>query len=58
VASQWGRGRVGGAVVGLAAGTGLLVFSDSAWAHAVGVCCLVACAVLVFLLAVTSAETS
>ncbi len=39
------------AVVGLVAGTGLLVFADANWAHLVGVACLVLCAVAVFLLA-------
>ena len=38
------------AVVGLVAGTGLLVFADANWAHLVGVVCLVVCAVDVFLL--------
>lgn len=36
------------AVVGLVAGTGLLVFLDPAWAHVLGVACLVLCAVAVF----------
>ena len=39
------------AVAGLLAGTGLLVFADSAWAHALGVAGLILCAVSVFLLA-------
>jgi cytochrome bd ubiquinol oxidase subunit II len=41
------------AVAGLVAGTGLLVFADPAWAHVLGVACLVLCAVAVFLLAAT-----
>jgi cytochrome bd ubiquinol oxidase subunit II len=39
------------AVAALAAGTGLLVFADPAWAHGVGALALVACAVTVFALA-------
>ena len=39
------------AVVGLVGGTGLLVFLDPAWAHALGVACLVLCAIAVFRLA-------
>lgn len=39
------------AAVGLVAGTGLLVFADAAWAHALGVAGLVLCAVSVFVLA-------
>ena len=39
------------AAVGLVAGTGLLVFLDPAWAHGLGVACLVFCAVAVFRLA-------
>src|SRR2546429_198438 len=39
------------AVVTLVAGTGLLVFADPAWAHAVGAVALIACAVTVFALA-------
>jgi cytochrome bd ubiquinol oxidase subunit II len=39
------------ALVGLVAGTGLLVFLDPAWAHGLGVACLVLCAVAVFRLA-------
>jgi len=39
------------AVVGLVAGAGLLVFLDPAWAHGLGVACLVFCAVAVFRLA-------
>jgi hypothetical protein len=39
------------ALVGLVAGAGLLVFLDPAWAHGLGVACLVLCAVAVFRLA-------
>jgi cytochrome d ubiquinol oxidase subunit II len=39
------------AVAALAAGTGLLVFADSAWAHGAGALALLACAVTVFALA-------
>jgi len=39
------------AVAALVAGTGLLVFADPAWAHAVGAVALIACAVTVFGLA-------
>ncbi len=46
-ARLWGAA----AVVGLVAGTGLLVFLDPAWAHGLGVACLVLCAVAVFRLA-------
>jgi hypothetical protein len=46
-ARLWGAA----AVVGLVAGTGLLVFLDPTWAHGVGVTCLVFCAVAVFRLA-------
>jgi hypothetical protein len=46
-ARAWGTS----AVVGLVAGTGLLVFADANWAHLAGVVCLVVCAVAVFLLA-------
>ena len=45
------RVRMAAAVVALLAGTGLLVFSDSAWAHVLGVAGLVFCAVSVFTLA-------
>jgi hypothetical protein len=38
-------------VATLVAGTGLLVFADPAWAHAVGAVALIACAVTVFALA-------
>jgi cytochrome d ubiquinol oxidase subunit II len=41
------------AVVTLVAGTGLLVFADPAWTHAVGALCLIGCAVTVFALAAT-----
>jgi len=46
-ARLWGAA----AVVGLVAGAGLLVFLDPAWAHGLGVACLVLCAVAVFRLA-------
>jgi cytochrome bd ubiquinol oxidase subunit II len=46
-ARLWGAA----AVVGLVGGTGLLVFLDPAWAHGLGVACLVLCAVAVFRLA-------
>jgi cytochrome d ubiquinol oxidase subunit II len=39
------------AVVGLVAGTVLLVFANANWAHLAGVACLVLCAVAAFLLA-------
>jgi cytochrome bd ubiquinol oxidase subunit II len=39
------------AVAGLVGGVGLLIFSDAAWAHALGVLALVLCAVSVFTLA-------
>jgi cytochrome d ubiquinol oxidase subunit II len=39
------------AIVTLAAGAGLLVFADPAWAHAIGAVALIACAVTVFGLA-------
>src|SRR5205814_1252877 len=39
------------AAVTLAAGAGLLVFADPAWAHAIGAVALIACAVTVFGLA-------
>ena len=46
-------GRVAGgfAAACLIAGSGLLVFSDAAWAHALGVACFVGCAVVAFGLA-------
>jgi cytochrome d ubiquinol oxidase subunit II len=52
------RSRLGGAVavVTLVAGGGLLVFADAAWAHAVGVLALIACAVTVFALAASPPE--
>ena len=46
----------GFAVVALAAGTGLLVFADPAWAHAIGAVALIACAVTVFALASAPAD--
>jgi cytochrome d ubiquinol oxidase subunit II len=39
------------AVAALAAGTGLLVFADPAWAHGLGALALLACALTVFALA-------
>jgi cytochrome d ubiquinol oxidase subunit II len=39
------------AIAALVAGTGLLVFADPAWAHAIGAVALIACAVTVFGLA-------
>jgi cytochrome bd ubiquinol oxidase subunit II len=45
------RLAAGFAVVTLVAGTGLLVFADPAWAHAIGAVALIACAVTVFALA-------
>ena len=39
------------AIAGLIAGTGLVVLADVAWAHALGVACLVLCAVAAFRLA-------
>jgi cytochrome d ubiquinol oxidase subunit II len=45
-ARAWG----GMAVTGLLAGTGLLVFAESPWAHALGVTALVVCAISIFLL--------
>jgi hypothetical protein len=39
------------AVAELVAGAGLLVFADAGWAQAIGVLCLVACAVATFWLA-------
>jgi cytochrome d ubiquinol oxidase subunit II len=36
------------AIVGLLAGTGLLVFTDPAWLHGLGVACFLACAVSTF----------
>jgi cytochrome d ubiquinol oxidase subunit II len=48
-ALRWG----GAAVVGLVAGTGLLVFTDAPWAHVLGVAGLLLCAVAVFALTAT-----
>jgi hypothetical protein len=39
------------AIAGLIAGAVLLVLADAAWAHALGVACLVLCAVAAFRLA-------
>jgi cytochrome bd ubiquinol oxidase subunit II len=44
------RGWGAAAAVGLVAGAVLLVFADAAWAHALGVACLVLCAVSAFAL--------
>ncbi len=54
--SPRGRAWSAAAAAGLTAGTGLLVFADSAWAHVLGVAGLVLCAVSVFLLAAPAAE--
>jgi len=48
------RGAAG--LTGLAAGAGLLVFTDAPWAHALGVASLVLCAVVVFALAAAPPE--
>jgi cytochrome d ubiquinol oxidase subunit II len=48
-AGRWG----GAAVVGLVAGTGLLVFTDASWTHVLGVAGLLLCAVAVFALTAT-----
>jgi cytochrome d ubiquinol oxidase subunit II len=52
LASRASRGGLAGAfaVVSLAAGVGLLVFADPAWAHGLGAVSLIACAVTVFAL--------
>ena len=49
-----GWGAVG--VLGLVAGTGLLVFTDAPWTHGLGVVCLLLCAVTVFTLAVSPSD--
>jgi cytochrome d ubiquinol oxidase subunit II len=46
-----GRGKAAAVIVGLVAGAGLLVFSDSAWAHVLGVAGLILCTMGVFALA-------
>jgi hypothetical protein len=53
VAAAFPRVRLAGllAVAALAAGVGLLVFADPAWAHGIGAISLLACAVTVFALA-------
>jgi len=53
VAAAFPRVRLAGllAVGTLAAGVGLLVFADPAWAHGIGTISLLACAVTVFALA-------
>jgi cytochrome d ubiquinol oxidase subunit II len=48
---QLPRASVAVAIVGLLAGTGLLVFTDPAWLHGLGVACFLACAVSTFRLA-------
>jgi cytochrome bd ubiquinol oxidase subunit II len=48
-AGRWG----GAAVLGLMAGAGLLVFTDAAWTHVLGVAGLLLCAVAVFALTAT-----
>jgi len=50
------RGWGAAAVTGLVAGTGLLVFTEPAWAHVLGVAALVRCAVSVSLLAAPSPQ--
>jgi cytochrome d ubiquinol oxidase subunit II len=44
------------AVVSLVAGAVLMVLLDSGWAHVIGILCLFACAVSVFVLATTTAD--
>ena len=58
--SRWAAGdpRRGRAALARAAGVGLLVFADPAWAHGVGAVCLLGCAVPVFALAVGPPEQS
>ena len=51
-AKRWGTV----AVLGLVAGTGLLVFTDAPWTHAIGVAGLLLCAVAAFALAATPLE--
>jgi cytochrome d ubiquinol oxidase subunit II len=48
------RTRGGAAIVGLVGGSGLLILTNSAWTHALGVLLLVLCAVSVFSLAAPS----
>jgi cytochrome d ubiquinol oxidase subunit II len=48
-AGRWG----GAAVMGLVAGAGLLVFTDAAWTHVLGVAGLLLCALTVFALTAT-----
>jgi len=45
------RGWAAVAIIGLLAGAGLLVFTDPAWLHGIGVACFLACAVSTFVLA-------
>jgi hypothetical protein len=42
--------------MGAAPGAGLLIFVNPAWAHGIGVACLVLCAVAVFALAAPPAD--
>jgi cytochrome bd ubiquinol oxidase subunit II len=51
-AGRWGTA----AVAGLVAGTGLLVFTDAPWTHALGVLSLLLCAVSVFALSAAPLE--
>ena len=51
-AREWG----GAAVLGLAAGAVLLVFTDATWTHALGVAGLLLCAIAVFTLTATTAD--
>ncbi|HEY1701094.1 MAG TPA: cytochrome d ubiquinol oxidase subunit II [Trebonia sp.] len=45
------RGWTSAAIVGLAGGTGLLIFANPVWTHLVGAALLILCAVSVFILA-------
>ena len=50
--------RLGAAgVLGLIAGTGLLVFTDAPWTHVLGVACLILCAVAVFALSASPLDS-
>jgi len=51
VSGRLPRAPVTVAIVGLLAGSGLLVFTDPVWLHALGVACLIACALSTFKLA-------
>jgi cytochrome d ubiquinol oxidase subunit II len=48
------RGWASAAIVGLAGGTGLLIFANPGWTHLVGAALLILCAVSVFILAADS----